>query len=278
MLDEADSLDGDRVDVMDDAAGDDGVKEVPELEPLTGPAVLLPLSDEEPLKVVYIEGVVLEPAEVECPLPMLLLEDSEAGEALAEFDGDFEAAECLVVLVREGLPLVLLDMREVHVLTTLALDEVVSPLYDMDVVTETLSEEDSSVDDGEATEEVFNIFELDDERLPVTAPAVEELDSTEPLDELIVATELLPLEDEYVGSELEADIVKNVERELGVGTGVSEPVAELIEAVSAPTMVPLCVVEIELSVDGQPPELELEEEDVASALTSDEDWVIVTVI
>lgn len=162
-------------------------------------------------------------------------------------------------------------------MTKLTLDEVVSILYDIVFVIGTLPVEDPSVVDGEAIEEVFNIVELVDKRLPVTAPALEELDPIEPLDELNVATELLTLEVEYAGSELEGDIVKTVERELGIGIAVSDPAAELIEAVSGPIMVPLCVVVIGLSVDGQPPELDLEEA-VAAALTSDEDWVIVTVI
>ena len=163
-------------------------------------------------------------------------------------------------------------------MTKLTLDEVVSTRYDIVFVIGALPVGDPSVVVGEPIEEVFNIVELVDERPPLKAPALEELDPIEPLDELIVATEPLTLEDEYAGSELEADIVKNVERELGIGTGVSDPAAELIEAVSGPTMVPLCVVLIELNVDGQPPELELEGEAVAAALTSDEDWVTVTVI
>jgi hypothetical protein len=93
---------------MDESGDDAEPGELLELEPLIGPAVLLPLSDAERLRVVYIEGVVLEPPEDECPLVMLLLKDPEAGEAPEEFEDDGEAAECLVFFVEEEFPPALL--------------------------------------------------------------------------------------------------------------------------------------------------------------------------
>jgi hypothetical protein len=66
---------------------------------------------------------------------------------------------------------------------------------------------------------------------------------------------------------LDARVVSSVDRELGIGTVVTKIAAELIDAVSGPTIVPLCVVELEL---------ELEEAEL-SGLPSDKDGVIVTV-
>ena len=76
-----------------------------------------------------------------------------------------------------------------------------------------------------------------------------------------------------------ARVVSSVEGgELGIGKVVTEIAEKLIDVVSGPAGVPLCVVEIELSVDGQPPEFELElEAAVFSGLASDEDGAIVTV-
>ena len=93
---------------MDGSADDAEPGELLKLEPLIGPAVLLPPSEAEGLRVVYIESVVLEPPEDEYSLVMPLLDDAEAGEAPEEFEGDGEAAECLVFFVEEELPLALL--------------------------------------------------------------------------------------------------------------------------------------------------------------------------
>ena len=68
-----------------------------------------------------------------------------------------------------------------------------------------------------------------------------------------------------------------MERELGIGRVVSEPNTELMDADSGLIIDPLCVVVIELMVDGQPPEVE-SDGPVLSAAASEDDGVIVNVI
>ena len=115
-----------------------------------------------------------------------------------------------------------------------------------------------------------------DDRLPVIAPAAEEFKAIVTLEERTDDNRECVLVIEYIESELVSRVVSNVNKELGNGTVVIDAAVELIDAVSGPTMVPLCVVEIEPRVDGQPPVLELED-CVFSGLTSDEDGVIVRV-
>jgi hypothetical protein len=108
---------------------------------------------------------------------------------------------------------------------------------------------------------------------------VEELDPfwalEEPEDELEDTVELEAGCDE--AERPETEVVSSVDRVVGIGNVVIDPKEELDEALSGPTSVPLWVVEIEPSVDGQPSVPE-EEDSVASGFASEEDGGSVTVI
>lgn len=154
-------------------------------------------------------------------------------------------------------------------LTALTLDLLLDEVCDMVLVICTPLLEDPEVDNVELLEAP----RLVDEELPVTAPAVEELKAAEELEEEIIDRDL---EAEYAERELDADVVSSVDKELGIGKVVIETAAGLTEVDSGLTRDPLCVVVIELSVDGPPPGLKLEDE-VVIAPASDEDGLSVTV-
>lgn len=114
-------------------------------------------------------------------------------------------------------------------------------------------------------ETLLEAAEIVDDKLPVIASAAEELEAVVTPEELIDDSKEWVLVIEYCERELDARVVSSVDRELGIGTVVIEIAAELIDAVSGPIIVPLCVAEIQL------------EEPVFSGLPSDDDGVIVTV-